>query len=144
MSESSTAGLAKCWTFNAMAKTMGDGGYITKAVVVTAAAAQTLRATLYLFNKIPTSNLLDDTANTAPIAADTDYYQGRVDFPALETVGTTASNAVATPSTVGNLPLGFVCYTGDDALYGILVTRDVTATLTAASNVTVVLTVEQM
>ena len=144
LSESATAGLATCWTFNALASTQGGAGYISKAVVTTQAESQTARLTLFLFNSPAlTCNLLDNVANSAPITADIAKYQGRIDFSALGGTSTTDSNTIATPSTVGNLPMAFVCATGDDALYGILITHDACTTLSAGESVTVVLTVEQ-
>jgi len=67
---------------------------------------------------------------------------GKIDFPALESLGTTDSTATATPSTVGNLPLAFKCAAGADDLFGILVTR-VAFTQTAGDDMTVILLVEQ-
>ncbi|KKL64554.1 hypothetical protein LCGC14_2163810 [marine sediment metagenome] len=46
------------------------------------------------------------------------------------------SETEATPSTVGNLPLAFNCASGDDALYGVLVTKD--AETGEASGMTIV------
>jgi len=98
--------------------------------------------TLFLFKAIPTSNLNDNVANTALLHADLDNYVGKVDFPALDDLGGD-SEAVATPSTDGNLPMAFICAAGDDSLYGVLVTRDAITDENAGDDMTVRLTVEQ-
>jgi len=142
LSESASAGAS--WTFSAIARENGSGGYITKAHVISETTALAPRLTLFLFNAVPTSALNDHAANTAPIAADLAKYIGRINFPAMESsnLGTGMSDSLATPSTYGNLPLAFQCAAGVDDLYGILVTWDA-FTQVATKNMTIRLTVDQ-
>ena len=144
LSESATNGVGTAWTFSAIAKVDGGTGYIVKAQAICETTAVTPRLTLYLFNTTPTSELDDNAANTALLHADLANYVGKIDFPAMEDVGGD-SEAVASPSTYGNLPLAFQCRntaTVADDLIGILVTRDA-FTNTAGNDVTVTLTAEQ-
>ncbi len=136
------AGTGVAWTFATVVRDNGGSGYITKAHALWETTALTPRLTLYLFNAAPTTELDDNKANAAPAYADRDQYIGRVDFPALEDLGG-MSEAVATPSTIGNLPLAFTCATDTDDLIGILVTRDAIAGEVATKNMTIRLTVEQ-
>jgi hypothetical protein len=140
LSESAIAGTA--WTFTAVARANGASGYITKAHVICETTGLTPRLTLFLFKATPTSNLNDNVANTALLHADLANYIGKIDFPAMEDLGGD-SEAVATPSTYGNLPLAFTCASGADDLYGILVTRDAITGESAGDDMTVRLTVEQ-
>ena len=143
LSETDTNTEGTAWTFDAVAQANGSYGYIVGAIAVSESESVTPRLTLFLFNTIPTGCELDDNAaNTAPDATDLAKYIGRIDFPAMDSVGTTDSNAVATPSTYGNLPLPFKCVAADDAIYGVLVTRDAFAQ-TATDDMTIVLLVEQ-
>ena len=104
------------WDFD-----MGASGYVTKAIVTIATASLTERLTLYLFTVAPTGVVNDNVANNSPVVADIPYLVGWVDFPALEDTSSAAmSQTIATPSTVGNLPLA---YKGP-VLYGILIGRD--------------------
>ncbi len=140
--ENATTGVV--WTFAAVAKVDGGTGYIVKAHAISETTAITPRLTLYLFNATPTSELRDHVANTAPLHANvlTGSYQGKIDFPAMEDLGTGDSESVATPSTYGNLPLAFKCATAADDLIGILVSRDA-FTNTATNDMTISLTCEQ-
>ena len=140
LSESATVGTA--WTFSAIARANGANGYITKAQVICETTAVTPRLTLFLFNAAQTGAVNDHAANTAPVHADEATYIGKIDFPAMEDLGTGDSITVATPSTFGNLPLAFTCASGADDLIGVLVTRDV-FTNTATNDIIVKLTVEQ-
>lgn len=140
--ECETSG-GEIWAFEVVARVDGGYGYITKAIADTETESKTPRLTLYLFNTEPEGcNLVDNEPNTAPDCADTAGYQGKIDFPAMESVGTTDSNTIATPSTVGNLPLAFKCASNADDLYGVLVTRDAT-TITTGDDMTIALTIEQ-
>lgn len=124
LSENATNGQGTAWTFSAIARENGSSGYIVKAQVISEASAVTPRLTLFLFTSMPTCELDDHAANTALLHADLDKYIGKIDFPAMEDLGTGDSEAVASPSTYGNLPLAFTCDTDADDLYGVLVTRD--------------------
>jgi len=53
------------------------------------------------------------------------------------------SEAIASPSTVGNLPLAIKCAAGSKALYGVLVTRDAITGESAGDDYTIVLTAER-
>jgi len=141
LSENDTDGQGTAWTFAAIARVNGGSGYITKAEIISESESVTPRITLYLFNAAPTSELDDNAANTAPDSADLAKFIGKIDFPALESVGTTDSMATVTPSTVGGLPLGFTCSSTADDLFGIAVTRDA-FTQTATDDLTIVLTSE--
>jgi hypothetical protein len=140
LSESASAGTS--WTFAAIARKNGAAGAIVAAHVICETTAQTPRLTLFLFTATPTSELDDNKANTALLHADLANYVGKIDFPAMEDLGGD-SEAVATPSTVGNLPLPFRCASGADDLLGILVTRDAITGETATDDYTVRLTAEQ-
>jgi len=140
MSENASSGTA--WTFSAIAKVNAGTGYIVKAQAICETTGLTPELTLYLFNATPTSNLNDNAANTALLHADLASYVGKIDFPAMEDLGGD-SEAIATPSTVGNLPLAFECASGADDLYGILVTRDAITGESAGDDMTVRITAEQ-
>lgn len=137
-------GTATPWGFTAIFRANAAGGYITKAQALWKTTALTARLTLYLFNVTPpTCALNDNAANTAPHNTDKASYLGKIDFPALEDLGTGMSTAVATPSTTGNLPLWVVGAAAADDLYGVLVTRDAITTEVAADELSIELTVEQ-
>jgi len=140
ISESATTGTD--WDFSAIAKVNGGTGYIVKAHAICETTAVTPRLTLYLFNVAPTSAVNDHAANTALLHADLANYVGKIDFPAMEDLGTGDSEAIATPSTYGNLPLAFQCASAADDLIGIAVTRDV-FTNTATNDLRIILTAEQ-
>lgn len=142
MSESASNGVGTAWTFAAIAKVNGGTGYIVKAHAICETTAVTPRITLFLFNATPTSELDDHAANTALLHADLANYVGKIDFPAMEDLGTGDSETIATPGTTGNLPLAFQCATEADDLIGIAVTRDV-FTNTATNDLRIILTAEQ-
>jgi len=141
LSESASAGTV--WTFAAITRANGGSGYIVKAHVICETTAQTPRLTFYLFTAAPTCNLNDNAANTALVSADLANYVGKIDFPAMEDLGGD-SEAIASPSTYGNLPLAFTCADNADDLLGVLVTRDAIAGETAGDDYTIRLTVEQL
>ena len=141
LSETDTASAGTDLDFDAVGKVNGGTGYIVKAQAICETTAVTPRLTLYLFNTAPTSELDDNAANTALLHADLANYIGKIDFPAMEDLGGD-SESVASPSTSGNLPLAFNCASADDALYGILVTRDA-FTNTATNDINIKLVVEQ-
>lgn len=139
LSESESAGAI--WTFAAIAELNGASGYVTKAHAICETTNVTPRLTLFLFTATPTGELNDNSANEALTHADLANYVGKIDFPAMEDLGGD-SEAVATSSTIGNLPLAFTCASNADDLIGILVTRDI-VTITAGNEMTIRLTVEQ-
>lgn len=140
MCEDATTGVA--WTFAEIARYNGGVGYITKAHALWETTGMTCRLTLYLFNAAPTTELDDNKANAAPAYADLSQYVGRIDFPAMEDLGG-MSEAIATPSTTGNLPLAFECSSTADDLIGILVTRDAITGEQDDENMTIRLEAEQ-
>ena len=120
ISENATTGTD--WDFD-----FGGTGYITSAVI-THDATLTDRVRLFLFSQPPTSETDDNVANTSPLTADQGFFLGTIDFPAFQSQGTGDAFTVATPSTVGNLPLAF----DSPVIYGILVTRDGITTVAEA------------
>ena len=140
LSESATIGTA--WTFSAIARQNGASGRITKAQAICETTALTPRLTLFVFTATPTSALNDNVANTALLHADLANYVGKIDFLGLEDLGGD-SEAVATASTTGNLPLDFTCAATADDLYGILVTRDAITGEVAGDDMVIRLTAEQ-
>ncbi len=143
--ENATNGAGTDWDFDAAGKVNGGSGYIVKAQTICETTAVTPRLTLFLFNAAPaagTAELDDHAANTAVVHSLVSTYVGKIDFPAMEDLGTGDSEAIASPSTYGNLPLAYNCATADDALYGILVTRDA-FTNTATNDMTITLVCEQ-
>ena len=142
LSETDTASAGTAWTFSTIAKVNGGTGYIVKAQAICETTAVTPRLTLFLFNATPTCELDDNAANTALLHADLANYVGKIDFPAMEDLGTGDSEAMATPSTYGNLPLAFQCATAADDLIGVVVTRDA-FTNTATNDLSIILAAEQ-
>lgn len=141
ISESATNGVGTAFVF-AMPGGKGASGYIVEARAQTKKASVTAAMTLFLFNALPTSELDDNAANTAPDYEDIAGYQGRIDFPGMEDLGGDSSWSQATPSTSGQLPLRFKCAGTDDRLWGILVTRDA-FTPDSAQKVSVTLEIER-
>ena len=142
LSESATNGVGTAWTFSAIASGNGRSGEVTKAHVISETTALTPRLVLYLFTAAPTCELDDNAANTALLHADQANYVGRIDFPAMSENGTGDSEAIATESTFGNLPLAFTCAATADDLFGVLVTMDA-FTQVATDDMIIKLTVRQ-
>ena len=140
LSEHASTGTA--WTFSAIAMQNGASGEITKVHAISQTTALTPRLAMYFYTTAPTSQLNDHAANTALLYADEANYIGRVDFVAMSENGTGASEAIATESTYGNLPLAFTCAAAADDIYGILVTMDV-FTQVATKDMVVKVTVKQ-
>jgi len=140
LSESDTNTFGTSWEFEDIVRGDGDSGYIIAALVASQSESIVPRLTMFLFNKQPTSELDDNAFNTAPSETDVSrgIYVGRIDFPAMSSVGTTDSNAIATPSTSGNIPLPFKCAVGSRSLHGILATKDA-FTQTPTENMTVII-----
>lgn len=125
LSDHVTAGTA--WYFPHVARKAGGTFTITKATAMLSVTALPDRLTLYLFTQPPVSVLNDNVANTAVVAKDVAGYVGRIDFPAMNSLGTGHSEAIATPDTGANVPLEGKCDPKDDGLYAIAVTRDAEA-----------------
>ena len=113
----------------------GGTGYITKAIA-THNNTLTSRVSLLLFSRPVGGAVNDEAANDNPVSTEQPFYVGRIDFPAFSYNGTGDASTLATPSTVGNLPLAF------DApiLYGVLIAID--ATTTVAEVLTIALTAD--
>lgn len=139
LSESASAGTP--WVFNGIVPANGKTSYIVKAQAILETTALALKLTLFLFKATPTSNLNDNVANTALLHADLANYVGQILFPDMGDLGGD-SESIATLSTVGNLPLAFETAPGNDALFGILVTRDAITGEAAGEDMTVRLTAE--
>ncbi len=141
LSESHTNTVGTAWTFSAIARANGGYGYIVKAQVLSETTNLTPRLTLFLYNATPTCELDDNAGNNGVLNADLSKYVGKIDFPAMDELGGD-SESLATPSTVGNLPLAFECASGSSSLVGVLVTRDA-FTQGVLDDMTVILTAEQ-
>ncbi len=137
VSDDDTASGGTAITFDGISTKLGGAGYITNASILCSTTGLAWRLTLYLYRVTPTVGELDDNAvNTSVHTTDRPNYVKKIDFPAMEDLGGN-SETEATSSTVGNIPISFNCATGDDALYGILVTRD--AETNEASGMTIVI-----
>lgn len=93
--------------------------WFAHAVCTTTALAWIL--THFLFKERPTSTLLDAAANTAPAAADRNFYVAPITFGGMTDLGG-MSEIMASPSTYGGLPI-YYDLNGQHDLYGILVTN---------------------
>ncbi len=123
VSENEAANSGTVWTFASVARAIGAGGYITGATIIAETTGITPRLLLHLYSSTAiTCELDDNAANTSPVWADSVDYIGAIAFPAMEDVGGSAYT-IATPSTVGNLPLVFKSGT-ITSIYGVLQTRD--------------------
>lgn len=140
----SSAATGVVWNFANVVSAVGRSGYITKAQITCETTAQAHRPTLFFFDATPTSELRDNVTNTAPADADRTKYLGKIDFPALESLGAGNSDTVATPSSpTSGVPFAFTCAAADRDLYGILVTRDAFTNETAGDDYVITLSVEE-
>ena len=130
------------WLFENVLPNNGDRGYLVKAHISSETAVLVVSLTLFLFNASPTSAVNDNVANTALLHADLSQYQGRIDFPALSNTGAGDAEAMATPSTSGNLPMPVECASDANDLIGILVTNDAFTNEVATDDMTITLTSE--
>jgi len=141
LSNSASAGVA--WSWLALFRADNTKGYITKVHAMCEVTALTPRLTIYFFKAAPTNcNLNDNVGNTAPHHSDKANYVGKVDLPALEDLGG-MSEAVASPSTYGNLPLLVEAASNADDLHGVVVTRDAITAEVATMELTLDVTMEQ-
>ena len=141
LSNNATTGIP--WNFPDVVERAGGAGYITKAQVTVETTAQAHRLTLYLFKETPTSELDDNKVNTGPNDANRTFYLGKIDFPALESLGAGNSDTLAPPSPTTGVPFAFECAAADVDLYGILVTRDAFTNEIATDDYQITLTIEQ-
>jgi len=142
VSESASAGTT--WNWANVVKTNGGHGFITKATALLETTALTPRFTVFLFDTDPTSAVTNDNvANTAPLHADAATFVGAIEFPAMKSLGTGDSYAVAQPGSSSLLPLEFKCASGDRDLYAIVATRDAITGETATDDLIIVLTIRE-
>ena len=116
---SESVGAGTSWVFSGIVNADGGSGRIIAAQVICETIGCVAQFSLYLFTAVPTSNLNDNVANTAPIHADLANYVGRIDFPAMDSQGGD-SDAIAVSGSDG-LPLPFECAEAANDLWGILV-----------------------
>jgi len=142
-----TNDLAEAWEFPNMVSGKGESGYITKARIESETESITPKLTLYLFKQEPTPadlvRLADGSINNSPCATNIADYIGKIDWPALETIGTESYSNQTVPASTGTFRLPFRCAPTSRNLYGILVSRDA-FTQTAGDDIIITLTVEEM
>ena len=129
------------WRIRNAAKKKGGSGYIVKAQVHTEVEAQSFRTALQVFTQPVTSTMADDAAAVSPNPADEPFFEDEIALPALAARGD-GSYAVATPSTVGNLPLAFTCEPGSRDLFIKPIAVDAT-TFTAGEKLTLKFKIER-
>ena len=135
---------ATAWTFANMAAVVGGYGVITGATLINETENQAVQYELILFNTTPTGELMDNAANNNPIKADRAKWVGTIAFPASVARGAaTATTTVASPSTMGTLPLFYKCAAASTTLYGVLLTRTI-YTQTATDDVEIAVQVEHL
>ncbi len=140
----SSASTGVAWNFANVVSRNNGNGYITKAQITVETTAQAHRPTLLLYDAIPTSELRDNVTNTGPSDTDRPIYLGKIDFPALESLGVGNSDTLAAPSSpTSGIPFGFTCASSDRDLYGILVTRDAFTNETATDDYVITLSIEE-
>ena len=138
---SESAGSGTAWTFDAVVPDGGAGGQIVKAMVACDDTNIVPVMTMYLTNVTPTGVLNDNVFNTNHVyATESDNYQGRLDWPAMQDLGGMSESVLTSADT--KLPLHFTTAAGDDALYGVLVVRSAAHTPTSAAKIRVTLTIE--
>ena len=141
MSNSDTNGAGLPWIFRDAARIAGGSGRIVQAAADTQVESQTHRIVLQVYTKYPTCELDDNAGAASPNPADGPYFVDEIALPALNSRGLN-SYAVATPSTVGNIPLTFVCEKGSKDLYVVAIALDAT-THTATEWLDLTLYIEQ-
>ena len=138
ISEHVTTGTA--WTFADIVPDDGGKGRIIQAQALWETIGLTPALTIYLFTVVPTSNLDDNVANTAPIFADLANFIGAIDLPAMDNQGG-MSEAVAVEGS-GNLPMVFECASGANDIFGIVVCQANFTNEVATEQLTIKLTRE--
>ncbi len=129
------------WVIKDAARVNGGSGYITKAQAHTQVESQSFRIALQVFTRPVTSTMTDDAAAVSPNPVDEQFFEDEIVLPALASRGD-GSYAVATPSTVGNLPLAFTCEPNSRDLYIKPIAIDVT-TFTAGEKLTLKFKIER-
>jgi len=136
ISNNTSAGIATAWEFSRCP----EEGYIVRAIVAVKTTSLTSNLTLYLFKALPTCELRDNVANTAVLNADKDNYIGRIDFPSLDSQGG-VSEAIAVPSSSGNLPLAIRPDNSTNSIWGVLVSRTA-CTVTSGDDINISLMID--
>ena len=132
------------WLFEGMAKEPGGGGYIMGGLITAQTTAIASQFSLFLHTDTPTCELGDGVTNTAFISADRHIaVPGPIEFPASSDLGTGMSSIVVTVSSVGNLPIPFVCKSDSTNLHGVLVIRNA-VDLADKTHLTITLFIEQL
>ena len=139
---SESAGTGTAWTFAQAARSNGGSGAILAVYDIFQTTNLTPRLTVYWYKATPTCVLNDNVANTSVKNADKANYLGRTDISTMEDLGG-ISESIATPSTVGNLPLVFTCASDADDIIGVVVTRDGFSDEIATDELSIVIVVEQ-
>jgi len=116
LSEHVTTGTA--WNFDEILSINGGIGEIVKADISIETTDLIPALTLHLFNITPTGNQDDNVANDNPNAADKEEYQGNILFPAMDNNG-----GISYAQVIFETPLIFGLASGDDSLFGTLVTN---------------------
>lgn len=137
LSEATTNGTGTCWILTDVVPVNGGSGTIIAAMVESETTNITPVITAYVSNTIPTSELDDNAANTAPIHADLAYQQGVLYFEAMSENG---GDAQAIPYK--GLPLPFTCAAADNDLYAVMVTETV-FTQGAGDDMTLIVWIER-
>ncbi len=122
VSNKPTGGGATPWVFHNVVREDGGAGEIMAVKIEAQTTAIASVFSLFAHSDVPTCELDDADANTAPLLADvtSGIYKGRVDFTACDDVGTGMSETMATTSTYGKLPIPFVCKPGSKDLHCVL------------------------
>ena len=110
------------WTFYNVVTKGGGAGEIKYAKIEAQTTGIASVFHLFVHSATPTCELGDAVPNTAPLLADvrSGIYKGRIDFTSCDDIGTGMSETLATPSTFGKLPLGFVCQPKSRTLHCVL------------------------
>lgn len=106
-------------TFTNVAAKEGGSGYIIKARLLTDQKANTAQFRLHLYSSAPSSQA--DNIPFGLIYANKSTRVGYLDFDAMSTEDSTASDSAMTLWTTGHIH--FVCGTGSRTLYGQLETK---------------------
>ncbi len=139
---SEAASGATAYKFPNIVLEKNGAGVVVGVRILCSATGLTFLSRLYLFDANPTSNLNDNAANTALLAADLQQYLGYVNIPTLEDLGG-YSEAIVTQNTPDSkLPLPFVITSGGRDIYAIHVTREAITGETAGMTITPQLFVE--
>ncbi len=129
------------WRIRDAAKKKGGSGYIMKAQAHTEVEAQDFRIALQVFTSPVTSTMVDNAPAVSPNPADEPFFEDEILLDPLQARGD-GSYAVATPSTVGNVPIAFTCEPGSRDLYIKPIAVDAT-TFTAGEKLTLKFKIER-